>query len=229
MRRIELRATDPASAAEHYRQLFGWIVMTAEDGTLRCWVGDRLAVLVRPPTSWETTGWHAVFGGRPSALLTDPAGISATLDPGRVRHGPFAPPPRHGEPCWIELMTATATDDYWNRELGWATRAAGQARDIKPFALHTVASDEDTPGERAIAGRLLIDAATAAGVGTTWMTYFAVSDIEAATDAAVLAGGTVLIEPREVETGLLAAIADPFGTVSTLLQDPIGWGGAWAS
>lgn len=229
LRRIELRTSDPVSSAEHYRKLFGWIVMPADDGTLRCWVGDRLAALVRKPTSWESSGWHVVFGGRPTALLSDAAGVTATLDPGRVRHGPWAPPPRHGEPCWVELMSAESTDDYWTKELDWSTRAATPGDEAKPFALYTVEGGEDSVGgERAIAGRLLVDAATAAGVGTSWMCYLATSDVESVAMTSANNGGTVLIEPREVETGLLAAVADPFGTVCTLLQDPIGWGGAWA-
>jgi hypothetical protein len=226
LRRLELRSNDPAESAEYYRRLFGWIVMPADDGTLRCWVGDRLAALIRRPVDRETPGWHIVLGGRPTALLADSAGVTATLDPGRVRHGPWAPPPRHGEPCWIELMTADTTDDYWAHHLGWILRAPGDGADIKPFALF---DGPDDTGPRTIAGRLLVDEATAADVGATWMAYLAATDITLVTDTAVAGGGTVLIDPREVPTGVMAAIADPFGTVCTLLEDPVGWGGAWAA
>jgi predicted enzyme related to lactoylglutathione lyase len=226
LRRVELRSNDPAGSAEYYRRLFGWIVMPADDGTLRCWVGDRLTALIRRPADWETPGWHVVLGGRPTALLADPAGVTATLDPGRVRHGPWAPPPRHGEPCWVELMTADTTDDYWAQHLGWTLRAPGEGADIKPFALFDAPDDT---GARAIAGRLLVDEAIAADMGTSWMCYLAATDIQLVTDTAAANGGTVLIDPREVPTGVMAAVADPFGTVCTLLEDPIGWGGAWAA
>ncbi len=227
LRRVELRSNDPAGSAEYYRRLFGWIVMAADDGTLRCWVGDRLAALIRRPVEWETPGWHLVLGGRPTALLADPAGVTATLDPGRVRHGPWAPPPRHGEPCWVELMTADTTDDYWAQHLGWTLRAPAEGSDIKPFALFD--APDDTAGARTVASRLLVDEATAANVGASWMCYLAATDIKLVTDTAVEGGGTVLIDPREVPTGVIAAIADPFGAVCTLLEDPIGWGGAWAA
>jgi predicted enzyme related to lactoylglutathione lyase len=226
LRRVELRSNDPAGSADYYRALFGWIVMPADDGTVRCWVGDRLAALIRRPVEWETPGWHVVLGGRPTALLADPAGVTATLDPGRVRHGPWAPPPRHGEPCWVELMTADTTDDYWAQHLGWTLRAPGEGADIKPFALFDAPDDT---GARAIAGRLLVDEAIAADMGTSWMCYLAATDIQLVTDTAAANGGTVLIDPREVPTGVMAAVADPFGTVCTLLEDPIGWGGAWAA
>ncbi|MFC0437970.1 hypothetical protein [Kutzneria buriramensis] len=226
LRRVELRSNDPAGSADYYRALFGWIVMPADDGTMRCWVGDRLAALIRRPVEWETPGWHVVLGGRPTALLADPAGVTATLDPGRVRHGPWAPPPRHGEPCWVELMTADTTDDYWAQHLGWTLRAPGEGADIKPFALFDAPDDT---GARAIAGRLLVDEAIAADMGTSWMCYLAATDIQLVTDTAAENGGTVLIDPREVPTGVMAAVADPFGTVCTLLEDPIGWGGAWAA
>lgn len=61
------------------------------------------------------------------------------------------------------------------------------------------------------------------------MCYLAATDITLVTDTAVAGGATVLIEPREVPTGVIAAIADPFGTVCALLEDPIGWGGAWSA
>ena len=226
LRRVELRSNDPVGSAEYYRSMFGWIVMPADDGTLRCWVGDRLTALIRRPADWETPGWHLVLGGKPTALLADPAGVTATLDPGRVRHGPWAPPPRHGEPCWVELMTADTTDDYWAQRLGWNLRAPGDNADIKPFALFDAPDDT---GARAIAGRLLVDEATAADVGATWMCYLAATDIEHVTSAAGNGGGTVLIDPREGPTGVMAAVADPFGTVCTMLEDPVGWGGAWAA
>ena len=223
LRRVELRSNDPAGSAEHYRSLFGWIVMPADDGTLRCWVGDRLAALIRRPADWETPGWHPVLGGRPTALLADPAGVTATLDPGRVRHGPWAPPPRHGEPCWLELMTADTTDDYWAAQLGWTLRAD---TDVKPFALFDAPDDA---GARAVAGRLLVDEATVAGVGACWMCYLAATDITLVTETAVAGGATLLIEPREAPAGVIAAIADPYGTVCTLLEDPAGWGGTWSA
>ena len=232
LRRVELRSNNPAGSADYYRRLFGWIVMPADDGTLRCWVGDRLAALIRQPSSWETPGWHIVFGGRPMALLADPAGVTATLDPSRVRHGPWAPPPRHGEPCWVELMTADSTDDYWTSNLEWTLRAPGEGADIKPFALFGAHNDEpgDRPAtERAIAGRLLVEHDTVDSVGASWMCYLAATDIQLVTRTAVRNGATVLIDPREVPTGVVAAIADPYGTVCTLLEDPIGWGGAWAA
>ena len=226
LRRVELRSNDPAGSAEYYRRMFGWIVMPADDGTLRCWVGDRLTALIRRPADWETPGWHVVLGGKPTALLADPAGVTATLDPGRVRHGPWAPPPRHGEPCWLELMTADTTDDYWAQHLGWTLRAPGDGSDIKPFALFDASDDPDA---RAIAGRLLVDEATAANVGATWLCYLAATDITLVTDTAVDGGGTVLIDPREGPTGVMAAVADPFGSVCTMLEDPVGWGGAWGA
>src|SRR5262249_42608973 len=149
-----------------------------------------------------------------------------TLDPGRVRHGPWAPPPRHGEPCWVELMTADTTEDYWAEHLGWTTRSAGEGTDIEHFALFDAPDDT---GARPIAGRVIVDEATAADVGTSWMCYLAATDIKLVTDTAAEHGGTVLIDPRDVPTGVMAAVADPFGTVCTLLEDPIGWGGAWAA
>ena len=52
-----------------------------------------------------------------------------------------------------------------------------------------------------------------------WQVYFGVSDVAAAVQAAVAAGGVVLIEPDEVEeAGTIATLKDPQGGVFSLLE-----------
>ncbi|MEU5695278.1 VOC family protein [Actinosynnema sp. NPDC020468] len=209
VRRIELTTARPEPVADFYSALLGWAVIAEPDGSFTGWVGDRLAVHVRDGSD----GWRVVFAG-PGPRELRPG---AAVDSGRVLHGPWAPEPRTGEPSWVELMGDTAEDDYWTTELGWHTRTPGET-----FTVY-----DTTPGDapRAIAGRL-----TAPDTGLTpgWVTYFAVTDADTAAATATSAGGTVLLPPRDTPTGVVAALADPEGAVFAILQNPAGWGGAWA-
>jgi predicted enzyme related to lactoylglutathione lyase len=99
-------------------------------------------------------------------------------------------------------------------ELGWLTRTPGE-----PSTLF----DADFDGtSRLVAGSL------AEGPVKGWMPYFAVSDIEEAAATAPELGGTVIVPPTIAPLGLVTSIADPAGTVATLLQSPTAWGGTRA-
>lgn len=205
VRRVELSTTRPEPIAEFYAHLLGWVIIAEPDGVFTGWVGDRLATRVHP----GTPAWRIVFAGTGTRDL-DPG---AAVAPGRVLHGPWAPQPRPGEPCWVELRGDPDTDEHWAAELGWQVRDPGGE-----FTLYDAAIAGD---RRPVAGRL-----TAQG---GWTCYFSVPDIVAACADATDMGGTVLIGPREVPTGVVAAIADPDGSVSALLENPAGWGGTWSA
>ncbi len=202
VRRVELGAAEPEPTADFYAFLLGWVVIPEPDGVFSGWVGDRLALRVRPGED----GFRVVFAGTEPRELRE----GAAVDSGRVLHGPWAPEPRPGEPCWVEFM-GTADDAFWTGELGWAARTPDE-----PFTVY------DTE-ERAVAGRLVADGQQ------RWVCYFAVPDVAKACEVAAETGGTVLIGPTEVPTGVVASIADPAGAVFAVLQDPAGWGGTWAA
>jgi predicted enzyme related to lactoylglutathione lyase len=57
------------------------------------------------------------------------------------------------------------------------------------------------------------------GAPSTWMSYLAVDDVDAATGAVTAAGGTVLLSPGEVGNGArMSIVADPVGAVAGLWQ-----------
>ncbi|GDY28551.1 VOC family protein [Gandjariella thermophila] len=222
VRRIELRTTNPTAAAEHYEDLLGWSLLFSGDGSVGGWVGDRLATVLRPAGD-QPTGWHVVFGGSESRTLTGPDGVTASVDTGRPQHGPWAPRPRHGEPCWVELSTGSDDhDQYWTGQLGWRVHhpeVPGEQR----FALFGA----DPTGEdvhRPVAGRMR----EADPAGAAWICYFAVADVAAAAKLATELGGTVAFGPAELPAGLVATVTDPLGGRYALLQDPTGWGGNWS-
>ncbi|HWO58842.1 MAG TPA: VOC family protein [Umezawaea sp.] len=209
LRRIELTTDAAEPTADFFSQLLGWAVLPEPDDVFGGWVGDRLAVRISPG---DAVRWRLVFAGTPVRALEH----GASVDRGRVLHGPWAPEPRPGEPCWVELLGIDDADDHYATELGWTARDPEE-----PFSLFDVDLD-GTP--RPVAGRLTADT----GLPPGWMVYFSVPDLDAAVASAADLGGSVVVEPREVPTGLIASIADPAGAVVTLLQTPAGWGGAWA-
>jgi uncharacterized protein len=222
VRRVELRTADPTATAEHYERLLGWSLIFAPDGSVGGWVGDRLATVLRPAGA-QPAGWHVVFGGPQRRTLTDPDGVTASVDTGRPQHGPWAPRPRHGEPCWVELATAADEHDgYWTRELGWTVHHPGTAAADRFALFGTDPTGDDV--HRPVAGRIRGDGVADAG----WVCYFAVEDVAATAEIAAELGATVCFGPAELPGGLVATVIDPYGGRYALLQDPAGWGGNWS-
>ncbi|MEV0679323.1 VOC family protein [Actinosynnema sp. NPDC050436] len=214
VRRVELTTADPEPVADFYAHLLGWVVIAEPDGVFSGWVGDRLALRVRPGGD----GFHVVFAG------PDPRGLceGASVDRGRVLHGPWAPPPRAGEPCWV-VCTGQAGDDGdddraddWAGELGWVSRTPGE-----PSSVYDVEG-------RAVAGRAP-DISSGGAAAGRWLCHFAVPDADKAATVASETGGRVLTPPEQVPAGLVATLADPAGARFAVLQDPPGWGGSWHS
>ncbi|SFR27783.1 hypothetical protein SAMN04488564_111238 [Lentzea waywayandensis] len=191
---------------DFFAGVLGWTVIAEPGGSFSGWVGDRLAAQV---VAGEQ-GWRVVFGGDEARELAG----NSSVDSGRVLHGPWAPPPRHGEPCWVELMVEAPDDEFWTGALGWETRPA-----TEDFVLFTSARHGDP---RSVAGRLT----TTRGQG--WQTYFAVDDLAAACAKVSELDGRVLLEPTTVPTGVIASVEGPHGGSCVLLEKPAGWGGAWS-
>ncbi|WP_367128223.1 VOC family protein [Saccharothrix sp. HUAS TT1] len=201
VRRVELGAAHPEPVAGFYAELLGWVIIAEPDGSFTGWVGDRLATHVRPGAS----GWRVVFAGSGPRELD-----GAAVDRGRVLHGPWAPPPRPGEPCWVELAAGPDSDDHWAGELGWQVRDPGAKS-----TLYDVAVADD---RRPVAGRVTADGG--------WSCHFAVPDATRAAADAVALGGTVAAGPERTPAGVVVTVADPAGNTAVLLEDPPGWGGA---
>lgn len=170
LRRVDLLSPDPMAAAFFYRAVLDWSPVPVQTG-LDCWVGNRRCAFIRKPRADETPGFRLVFAGAPmDCSLTGPDNALAQVTKGRAQHGPQAPEPRPGEPCWTELTTTdlTRADAFWADTLGWA-----------------VENDTYVSGGRAIAGRS--EATGDAG----WLCYFAVIDLDEIAGCAAARGGEV--------------------------------------
>ena len=198
-----MSVAEPELSVDFFADVLGWTVIAESGGSFTGWVGDRLAAQV----GVGEEGWRVVFGGDGPRELK----VNSSVDGGRVLHGPWAPPPRHGEPCWVELAGESGEDDaYWTRELGWGT-ADGD--------LYTSARHGDP---RPVAGTA--QSRTESG----WSVFFAVDDIGAACARVSELDGRVLAAPGPSPIGVVASVEGPHGGRCSLLEKPGGWGGNWS-
>ncbi|WP_089920636.1 VOC family protein [Lentzea albida] len=210
VRRLELCVAEPESSVDFFAGVLGWTVIAEPGGSFSGFVGDRLAARVVA----GDLGWQVVFGGDGARGLR----ANSSVDGGRVLHGPWAPPPRHGEPCWVELLTGTPgeDDEYWTRELGWEAASGARALGLFTSARHG--------GPRPVAGTMQ----SCLGAESSWGVYFAVDDVEAACAQVVELGGEVTSGPGALPIGRVASVQGPHGGSCALLEKPAGWGGNWA-
>lgn len=113
---------------------------------------------------------------------------------------------KHGDHIWYELMTsdAVAAESFYASLLGWEFADSDQS-DIG----YRIFSKNGVP----IGGLMpLTSAMTADGARPRWTAYIAADDVDAAAKAAAAAGGSVLMEPRDMpNVGRIAYLADPDG------------------
>ncbi|MGP4017605.1 VOC family protein [Saccharopolyspora sp. 5N708] len=197
LRRADLISSDPTASAVFYRALLDWTPAASGIG-LDCWVGDRRCAAVRAPRADEQPGWRLVFAGTSQdGALTGPDDTTALVTKGRAQHGPWAPSPRPGEPCWIELSTADPqrADAFWADTLNWA--------------VHT-----ERPGaDYLVSGRPLASRTTRRSAGWGWLCYFAVADVDAAGARVLELGGTIGDRIEHPLLGSAVVIADPAGAM----------------
>ena len=111
----------------------------------------------------------------------------------------------HNTFAWFELVSTdvAASKAFYGSVIGWTFESAGPGSD------YTVAS----AAGQGVAGVIPLDKTTRpASLGSTWMGYVAVDDLEATLATLVKAGGAIL-RPTEDIPGMLrfAVVADPQG------------------
>nr|WP_228047580.1 VOC family protein [Saccharopolyspora sp. HNM0983] len=148
-------------------------------------------------------------GASHHGTLNGPDGTEAALAAGRAQHGPRAPAPRAGEPCWIDLFTSddVRADRFWAGTLGWdvvAHPGAEYLADGRPISSRT--------------------AQRCPGAERGWLCYFAVDDVPAAADHAGGLGADTATREHPV-LGSTTLVTGPEGGTFGVAALPGGWGG----
>lgn len=213
LRRVELLSNDPVASAAFHEALLGWrSVQTSETG-FDCWVGERRCATIRAPHRGESTGWRIVFaGGTDDSSLNGPDETTAAHAGGRAQHGPWAPAPRLGEPCWVDLFAQDPgrADAYWAEAFQWS-RSGEIAEDTATYACEgrPVAARTGAPRPDGDWG---------------WLCYYAVRHLDAAEDRVPELGGRILDWVRHPVVREAAVVADPRGAVFALTPHTQHWG-----
>jgi uncharacterized protein len=201
LRRVDLICPDPMAAAVFYRAVLDWSPVPVSAG-FDCWVGNRRCATIRKPRAGETAGFRLVFAGAAmNYTVTGPDEATAQLAEGRAQHGPWAPAPRSGEPCWVELATTSPqrADAFWADTLGW------EIGEGEPVVYLT--------SNRPVATRVTADA-----TDPGWLCYLSLPDLSGITRLAdkhggrakpighpLLPGTVLLTDPTGASTGLTTA------------------------
>nr|QLJ96612.1 hypothetical protein HZU44_16915 [Micromonospora carbonacea] len=227
---VTLVTPDPGAARAFYAGLLGWAYAGPAGGDpahpgpaggVTAYAGGTLAAELEhgaAPARW----WPVFVAADAEAVRVAAGRAGARLDGGdvhdplggsfRVSAGTDVVVPGPGRPSWYEYMTTAPADaDRFHADaLGLRASAPPDAGDDS-YALLLAAG-------RPVAGRLALPPPLAALLPTGWMVYFAVADPDAVAGRASGLGGRLLVPPRDVATGRVAALADPAGAVFTVIR-----------
>lgn len=147
------------------------------------------------------------------AIASDPQGAIFGIWQGRSMTG-AALGGEPGTPVWNELVTqeSDTVGPFYEHVFGFEAErlSAADPADFDYLTLHLKG--------RAVAGIHGVGNALLRDRGPHWMTYFGVSDTDAATRRVGELGGHVLRPPRDSAHGRLATVADSEGAVFTIIQ-----------
>jgi predicted enzyme related to lactoylglutathione lyase len=175
------------------------------DATARAVRGAKGSVLMEPDDVMDK--------GR-MAIFADPMGASFGVWHAGTLTG-LDVTGEAGALCWVELHTTDVAGaaGFYHSALGWETSAVSF-----PGGTYTSVNPAGA-GEDAMFGGLVGSATDRAEGGTHWLPYFAVTDVDAVTDRARERGGTVQLEPVDLEgVGRTARLADPHGARFAVLR-----------
>lgn len=121
-----------------------------------------------------------------------------------------------GKAIFFELVTPNlaAAKSFYGNLFGWTFRDIDSRR--RPYA-------EVLLGDQPIAGMVQRPSPRGESRQPAWLTYFAVEDVDRATQTAVQQGAKVLYQPHSLaDRGREAVLADPQGAVFALLASSSG-------
>lgn len=184
----------------------GWLTYFAVDG-----IEDAVRRAVALGGEVVTPPRHLPAAGT-GATVIDPFGAVFGLYQGEARLGvQLLNLP--GALCWNELNTGEPQQSvtYYRSLFGYGTHLRTDTPTGRPYTVLTL---DDVP----VAGVLELDNAWPNCVPSRWITYFGVTELDAAVAQAVELGGAPLIGPIDGPYGPLHLVKDPAGHTVCLIQ-----------
>ncbi|UXM91135.1 VOC family protein [Paenarthrobacter sp. JL.01a] len=240
----DLQTRDVAAAKDFYQKLFGWSYkdLPTPDGRsyAQAFVKDKLVAVIAPQNPLqESAGTHGQWNIYLAATDTEEVAEDAAQAGGKLQFGPEAVADT-GVLAFIEAAGGGATGIWqagthigshlYNEHgaLAWAELLTPEPQSAvaflqQLFGYEVTEYPQDDGGSYST---LLVSGNEVAGIvpaeegdDAAWQVYFGVADVRKAADAAVAAGGELLVEPEDQpEAGSLATIMDPQGGVLSLIQ-----------
>lgn len=244
----DLQTRDVDAAKDFYAAVFGWRYedLPTPDGRnyAQAFVGDELVTVIAPQNpQQEASGaegqWHVYFAADDAQDLV----LELAHSGGTVEFGPeavndtgvmvfFAPPGGGTTGAWQAGSHFGAARSQEPGALAWAELLTPEPQAAVGFFQQLFGHEvteypQDDGGTYTtlmvngteVAGIAPLPATVGVPLQAGWQVYFGVSNVADAVDAAVAAGGVVLVEPEEVEeAGIIATLQDPQGGVFSLLE-----------
>ncbi|MEU5941828.1 VOC family protein [Micromonospora sp. NPDC047548] len=240
----DLATPDLEDAKRFYPQLFGWTGRVApqpEAGGYTTFLKDGRAVAgAGPPATPDQVPIWSTYVATDDADLAgsrvESAGGQVLVPPFDVfdqgRMGVFADPAGAVFSVW-QPMTMTGAELFnvpgamsWNELVTPDPEGAKVFYELV-FGWHP----EDEPmgpvtytgwrcGARIVAGMMPPLEELPADLPAYWSVYFAVADTDASAARAAELGGTILVPPRDIPQGRLAALRDPQGALFSIITLP---------
>lgn len=242
----DLSSPNLEASSQFYRALFGWGVTKPDkdkdaiDYRMFLLDGKAVAGLGKLPTDGQPPVWATYVtvtdADETTTTVLEAGGhtLMPPMDmPGAGRMGVFADTegavfciwePKEligaqlvnetGTLCWNELATRDPEKAraFYADVFGWAADASeGESASGKPYTEWKL--DGDSVGGMMEMGDLYPE-----DVPPHWMTYFGVDDADAAAAKAKEHGGSVVVEPRDIQAGRIAVLADNHGSVFAVFQ-----------
>jgi predicted enzyme related to lactoylglutathione lyase len=241
----DLQTPDVAAAKDFYGRVFGWTYkdLPTPDGRsyAQAFAGGQLVAAIAPQGPLEQGGgrpaqWHVYFAATDAEALVQEAPYAG----GAAEFGPedvggtgvlaFVAPPGGGTTGIWQAGTHWGSG-LFNEQgaLAWAELSTPEPQAAVGFFQqlfgHEVTEYPQDDGGSYSA--LVLDGAEVAGVlpageggQAGWDIYFGVADVQAAVQAALDAGGQIVVEPDGDSDEGPATIQDPQGGILSLIKAP---------
>ncbi|MGO4145189.1 VOC family protein [Paenarthrobacter sp. YAF11_1] len=240
----DLQTRDVAAAKDFYQQVFGWNFkdLPTPDGRsyAQAFVKDQLVAVIAPQNPMqEAAGTHGQWNIYIAATDTDEIADDAVHAGGKLQFGPeavadtgvlaFIEPPGGGTTGIWQAGTHLGSHLYNEPgALAWAELSTPEPQSAVAFFQQLFGHEvtEYPQDDGGSYSTLMVKGDEVAGIvpadegdEASWQVYFGVADLRQAVEAAVAAGGELLVEPEDKPgTGSLATIQDPQGGVLSLIQ-----------